>query len=256
MKFLSWNVNGIRAIQKHGFLDFLSRESPDFLSIQETKAQEDQLDLFIRSPKGYTSVWHSAQKAGYSGLGVYFRKDPESIRHGMGIPEFDNEGRVLTLEYSNFALVNSYFPNSQREGLRLPYKLAFCVNLRTYLDQIRARGKHVILCGDYNIAHTEDDLANPKTNQDNAGFLPEERQWMSEFLDPGPAGYVDCFRKFSQGNGHYTWWSYRPGIRQRNIGWRLDYHCVDRPYSDRVRRAWHLPEIKGSDHCPVGLEID
>jgi len=177
---------------------------------------------------------------------------PLSVQTGIGIPEIDDEGRVLVAEYPDFTLVNAYFPNSQREHTRLDYKLEFCKQMFKFLEKMRKKGKHVVLCGDFNIAHNEIDLKNPKSNQKNAGFLPEERAWMTEFLN---GGYIDTFRHFEKGPGHYTWWSYRPGVRAKNIGWRLDYFCTNREHEDRLKAARHQPEALGSDHCPVVLDL-
>jgi exodeoxyribonuclease-3 len=252
MRLISWNVNGIRAAGRGGFQKWFEEEAADVVAIQETKANEEQLDEELRHPMGYHSYWHSAEKPGYSGVAIYSKKEPLRVQHGIGVAEIDREGRVLVAEYPGFVLVNAYFPNSQREAARLPYKLKFCRQMRKFLDGLVAQGKHVAVCGDFNIAHTELDLKNPKTNVNNAGFLPEERAWMTEFLG---SGYVDAFREFEKGPDHYTWWSYRPGVRERNIGWRIDYFCVDRGHRDRLKAMVHQPHVKGSDHCPVALML-
>jgi len=252
MKLSSWNVNGIRAATKKGFVDWLASSKLDIVCIQETKAQKDQLDQEILNPLKYHSVWHSAEKKGYSGVSIYFKKDPISEKHGIGKKEIDSEGRVLTLEYDNFFLVNSYFPNSGRDHSRLEYKIGFCKEMAKYLKKLRSKGKEVLICGDFNIAHEEIDLANPKTNQKNAGFLPEERAWMTGFLKDG---FVDVFRHFNSEGGNYTWWSYRPGVRDKNIGWRLDYFCASEGGIDNIKKIYHQPKIMGSDHCPVVIEL-
>ncbi len=252
MKLISWNVNGIRAASSKGFLEWLVDESPDVLCLQETKANIDQLDLFLHSPKGYRSYWHSAKKPGYSGVAIYTKKEPESVAMGMGIEEFDSEGRVITADFGSFVLINAYFPNSQREHERLPYKLKFCDSMLKYCEGFRKKGRKILLCGDYNIAHKEIDLKNPKTNKDNAGFLPEERAWMDKFLK---AGYVDTFRHFTKDPDQYTWWSYRPGVRERNIGWRIDYFCMNQEFVDNLKDASIHPTVFGSDHCPVSVRI-
>ncbi|MBC7386216.1 MAG: exodeoxyribonuclease III [Cryobacterium sp.] len=256
MKIQSWNVNGIRAAQKKGFEKWFSECGADVVCLQETKANPDQLDAFLLKPEGYFSYWHSAEKLGYSGTAIYSREEPLRIVTGMGIPEFDREGRVLIAEYErpglNLAVICAYFPNSQREHTRLGYKLAFCEAMLALCQKYVAGGKDVVLCGDFNIAHEDIDLKNPKTNRDNAGFLPEERAWMTKFL---AAGFVDSFRHFEKGPGHYTWWSYRPGVREKNIGWRLDYHCVNAGLVSRMVSAKIHPAILGSDHCPVELEL-
>jgi exodeoxyribonuclease-3 len=236
MRLLCWNVNGIRACARGGLLEWIERERPDVVCLQETKAH-----------------WHSAQKKGYSGVAMFTRRAPRAVREGLGVREFDCEGRVLMAEVeAGLVLINAYFPNSQRDHARLPYKLRFCRRMRLFLDSLQREGYRAVLCGDYNIAHTEIDLANPKTNRDNAGFLPEERAWMDALL-AGP--YVDCFRHFEPGPGHYTWWSYRPTVRERNIGWRIDHFVVSANLTDSLRAAYHQPQVMGSDHCPVGLEL-
>lgn len=252
MKLMSWNVNGVRAAQKSGFLDWFRKADADVIALQEVKALPDQLDPELISPRGYRSIWHPAEKLGYSGVAVYTRVDPTQVTEGLGIPEFDREGRVLQLEFPAFVLINTYFPNSQRDHARLPFKLAFCDAMLKHCMKLGKKGKNVVVCGDFNIAHEEIDLKNPKSNKDNAGFLPEERAWMTKFL---AAGHSDVFREKNPGPGHYTWWSYRPGVREKNVGWRLDYHIVNRDLADRVKRSWHEPSVRGSDHCPVGLEI-
>lgn len=252
MKLLTWNVNGIRAAQKNGFLGWFEREGADIVCLQETKATLDQLDQSLHHPLGYHSFWHSAEKPGYSGVAIYSRAEPLSVREGMGIPEIDREGRVLIAEFPRFTLINAYFPNSQRDHARLGYKLSFCDEMLKLCQGLRSRGKNVVLCGDFNIAHQEVDLRNPKSNMDNAGFLPEEREWMTRFL---ATGYSDPFRRRNPDGGHYTWWSYRPGVREKNIGWRLDYHVVNEEFDVAVRAASHQPLVRGSDHCPVALEL-
>jgi exodeoxyribonuclease III len=252
-KIISWNVNGIRAAAKNGFLEWFETQAAEIVCVQEIKAYREQLDFFLQNPSNVHSFWHSAQKPGYSGVAVFTRTEPLRVVEGLGVPEIDAEGRVLQLEFADFTVLNAYFPNSQRDHARLPYKLKFCQEMLKRCQAIRAQGKNLILCGDFNIAHHEIDLKNPKTNQDNAGFLPEERAWMDEFIS---AGYVDAFRKFHPNEpGHYTWWSYRPGVREKNIGWRLDYHCTNFEFGDRLESASIQSQVRGSDHCPVVLEF-
>ncbi len=256
MKIQSWNVNGIRAAAKKGFEKWFADSGADVVCLQETKAHPDQLDLFLLNPNGYHSVFHSAEKAGYSGTAIYSKIEPTEVRVGMGIPEFDREGRVLIAEYKRpagpLAVINAYFPNSQREHARLGYKLEFCDAMLKLCRSYVKKGTDIVLCGDYNIAHEAIDLKNPKQNENNAGYLPEERAWMTKFLG---SGFVDTFRHFEKGPGHYTWWSYRPGIRERNIGWRLDYHCVNENLTDRLKASRIHPSVVGSDHCPVELVL-
>ena len=257
MRIISWNVNGIRAASRAGLLDWLSDESPDVIAFQEIKATPEQLEATLTAPKGYQTLWNPAQKLGYSGTAIFARTDPLSVTHGFGLgkksAEFDSEGRVLQAEYKDFVLLNAYFPNSQRDHARLDYKLRFCEMMKTVCDSHVQAGKSIILCGDFNIAHKPIDLKNPKANENNAGYLPQEREWLETFLSKG---YVDSFRKFHANEpDHYTWWSYRPGIRDRNIGWRLDYHVVNEALSDRIKSAEIHAKVKGSDHCPVLIEL-
>ncbi len=252
MKLSTWNVNGIRAASRTNLLPWLENENADIVCLQETKASPTQLDGALLHPHSYHSYWHSAQKAGYSGVAVYSKKEPLHVEYGIGVPEIDAEGRVLLLEYPDFTLINAYFPNSQRDHARLGYKISFCEKMLAKCQELRAAGKNLVLCGDFNIAHRAIDLKNPKSNENNAGFLPEERSWMDQFLK---TGYVDTFRHFNSDPDHYTWWSYRPGVREKNIGWRLDYFVVNEEFQDRLKSAVHQPQTRGSDHCPVVLQL-
>jgi exodeoxyribonuclease-3 len=252
-RILSWNVNGIRAVAKKGFIDWLKNESPDILAIQETKAQIDQLDDELINIDGYKSHFMSATRKGYSGTALYLKEVPESVEN-LGCEEFDDEGRTIIAHFKNFTLINCYFPNSQEEGKRLDYKIEFCDAILNKCNELVSSGKNVVLCGDYNIAHTEIDLKNPKTNQKNPGFLPEEREWMTKYLD---AGYADVFRRFHPDEkDHYTWWSYRFSAREKNVGWRIDYHCVNEDFFKKVIRSEIRNDVMGSDHCPVSIELD
>jgi exodeoxyribonuclease-3 len=257
MRILSWNVNGIRAVEKRGFVSWMESESADAVCIQETKARPEQLSpelREIRDKQGrpYHAYWASARKPGYAGVAIYSRAEPEAVKP-LGIDEFDGEGRVLQAEFKDFTLISAYFPNSQDEGKRLDYKLAFCGALMKLCKKYAAKSRHFVLCGDYNIAHTPIDLARPKENEGNAGYLPEERAWMDAYT---AAGFIDTFRHFHPGEGgHYSWWSYRMNARERNVGWRLDYHCVDPAFLPQVRSSVIRPEVMGSDHCPVEIEL-
>ncbi|MFT4553946.1 MAG: exodeoxyribonuclease-3 [Chlamydiales bacterium] len=248
---ITWNVNGIRAIQNKGFLEWLNEEDPDILCIQETKAHPDQLTEAVLAPAKYKSYWVSAQKKGYSGCATFTKEEPIKTEV-LGIEEFDSEGRVQVLYFPKFVLINAYFPNSQEKGKRVNYKVAFCEALLTFCDKLQSEGHNIVLCGDYNIAHKRIDLKNPDTNEDNPGFLPQERSWMDKFV---AAGYVDAFRMFNQEGDNYTWWSYRTRARERNAGWRIDYHCVNGPFKDQVENCTILDSITGSDHCPVKLQL-
>ncbi len=252
MKLVSWNVNGIRAVQKKGFLDWFKEESPDVLCLQETKAAKDQLDETLLNVAGYHSFWFSAVKKGYSGVAVYTRQQPKSVEYGLGDKEFDAEGRTLILDFDKFVLFNVYYPNGGSGNKRVPFKMAFYDYFLRKVEKRRKDGRHVVICGDVNTAHEEIDLSRPKENQKNTGFLPEERAWVTEFL---AAGYVDTFRHFYKDGGHYSWWDYKTGARARNVGWRIDYFFVDRPFLPQVKDAFILKDVPGSDHCPVGIEI-
>jgi exodeoxyribonuclease-3 len=256
MKIISWNVNGIRAVEKRGFVDWVARESPDILCLNETKAEPGQLSPELISPPvagtPYQSFWACAKKRGYSGVAVYTRVKPEDVLF-LGKPEFDDEGRALRVEFKDFTLIAAYFPNSQDAGARLDYKLAFCGAMLRLCNALVKQGRHFLLCGDYNIAHTPIDLARPKENEGSAGYLPEERAWMDKFTK---AGHVDTFRHFHPGEtGHYTWWSYRVNARERNVGWRIDYHCVDSAFMPQVQSSIIRPDVEGSDHCPVEIQL-
>jgi len=253
MRIISWNVNGIRAVEKRGFTKWLEKESPDVLCLNETKAEPGQLSPKLVNPRGYRSVWACAKKRGYSGVALYSKIEPEDVRF-MGKAEFDDEGRTLVADFKDFTLIAAYFPNSQDAGARLGYKLAFCDTMLRLCNALVKKGRHILLCGDYNIAHTPIDLARPKANEHNAGYLPEERAWMDKFTK---AGYVDTFRHFHPGEtGHYTWWSYWGTARERNVGWRIDYHCVDSAFLPRVKSSIIRPEVEGSDHCPVEIVLE
>lgn len=251
-KFISWNVNGIRAAEKNGFIDFLIQSRADVFAIQETKAQPEQLSDQLKNVEGYQSYWCSAQKKGYSGVAVYTKVIPINISSGLGIKEFDQEGRVITLEYADYFFVNAYFPNAQEGLARIDYKIDFNDALLLFLNKL-SRTKSVILCGDLNVAHKSIDLKNPKANEENAGYSIQEREWMDKFI--GAAGYVDTFRQFNSEPGNYTWWTYRFNARQKNIGWRIDYFCVDKNSASRIVNAGIMSEVTGSDHCPVFLEF-
>ena len=250
--FISWNVNGIRAAEKKGLFSWISETNADFVCLQETKAQPEQLTGEFISPAGYKSWFASAEKKGYSGVVTYAKKEPLSAET-LGIDEFDAEGRSIILVYPDYRLINCYFPNSQQEGKRLDYKLRFCDAVMDYCNRCVAGGENIILCGDYNVAHKPIDLANPKQNEKNPGYLPEERAWMDRFLE---AGYIDSFRKYCSEPDRYTWWSYRIRARERNVGWRIDYFCVNQSFDDRLKSADILDSVMGSDHCPVRITVE
>ncbi|MBP3709228.1 MAG: exodeoxyribonuclease III [Treponema sp.] len=257
MKIISWNVNGIRAAEKKGFTEWIATCGADIVCIQETKAHSEQLSDIVRTPVNatgmrYSSFFASARRPGYSGTAMYALKKPDSF-DTLGIRAFDDEGRVSIARYGKLAIISAYFPNSQEGGARLSYKLDFCREILTFCNAHVAQGGNIVLCGDYNIAHKPIDLANPKANEQNPGYLPEERAWMDMFLE---AGYCDTFRNFCKEPNQYTWWSYRFHAREKNIGWRLDYACVNAAFLSNVRSSTILSSITGSDHCPIAIEID
>lgn len=249
MKLVSWNVNGIRACITKGFYDFFKEINADILCIQETKMQEGQLE--IETP-GYHQYMNSAEKKGYSGVMVFTKKEPLSYTYGIGIEEHDHEGRVVTLEYENFYFVGCYTPNSKDGLLRLPYRMSWEDDFRSYLKKLE-ENKPVILCGDLNVAHNEIDLKNPKTNRKNAGFSDEERAKMTALLE---AGFIDTYRYLYPDKVEYSWWSYRFKAREKNAGWRIDYFIVSDCLKEKIQDAKIHTDVFGSDHCPVSLEID
>ena len=249
MKLISWNVNGLRAVLKKNFLEFLAAEKPDVLCLQETKCTPDQVEQLW--PATYTTFWNSAEKKGYSGTAIFTKERPLKVTPHIGVAEHDKEGRVLTAEYKDFFLVNVYVPNSKRELERLPYRQVWDKDFLAYLKKLEKK-KPVIFCGDLNVAHTEIDLANPKANVRNHGFTIEERTGFTNFVN---AGFVDTFREFEKGGGHYTWWSPMSGARSRNVGWRIDYFLISPSLRPRLKQAYIQPQILGSDHCPVGIEL-
>ncbi len=261
MSLISWNVNGIRAVAKKGFLTYLQSQHPDVLCLQETKARPEQLDNELLMPLDYQTYWnYPVEKKGYSGVGIYSREKPAKISLGIGIPEFDDEGRILIAEYPQFSLFNVYFPKGDKGPRlhRLHYKLAFYDSLLDYLDSIKVKNHRIIICGDFNTAHKTIDLARPKENQDTSGFLSEERAWIDKLIQHG---FVDTFRHFNDKPEQYTWWDMKTRARERNIGWRLDYFFVSQELIDRVAGAFILNNVReiigsdGSDHCPVGIKV-
>ena len=249
MRFISWNVNGLRAVVKKGFEDIFWSLDADFVCLQETKLQEGQINLDL---PGYESYWCYAEKKGYSGTAIFTRRTPLSVSYNLGIPEHDSEGRVITLEYEDFYLVCVYTPNSQDGLRRLDYRMSWEDDFREYLCKLDKQ-KPVIVCGDMNVAHEEIDLKNPATNHFNPGFSDEEREKFTELLD---AGFIDTFRSlYPDRTDAYSWWSYRAAARQRNVGWRIDYFVVSERLRGNIKDAYILPEVMGSDHCPVGLDM-
>jgi exodeoxyribonuclease-3 len=251
-RLLSWNVNGLRAAMKKGFFAWMLREKPDILCVQETKAQEHQLLQELQDLVGYRTFFSSAERRGYSGVGLFTRSAPENVSTKMGIARFDSEGRFLRADYAQFTLLNVYFPNGKASKQRLQYKMDFYDAFLNYVQRLKPNAQSLVICGDVNTAHKEIDLARPKQNMKVSGFLPEERAWIDTFL---AQGFFDTFRLFTAEGGHYTWWDYKTRARDRNIGWRIDYFFVNRAARNQVTSAFILPEIFGSDHCPIGIEL-
>ncbi len=251
---LSWNVNGMRAVHRKGFLDWFNVALPDVLGIQESRAEEHQLPKIVAQPEGYSGYWNPCRrKKGYSGTGLLTREAPLDVQFGLGVEEFDQEGRTLIARYPTFTLLNCYFPNGGRDHGRVPFKMGFYDAFLDKCEALRAAGQNVIFCGDVNTAHQPIDLARPKANETTTGFLPEERAWLDKVVQ---AGYVDTFRHlYPDLEGQYTWWSMPTRARARNVGWRLDYFFVAREIIDRVADAFILPDVQGSDHCPVGIKL-
>jgi exodeoxyribonuclease III len=253
MKIISWNVNGVRAALRKGLHEFLEKSDADVICLQETKAHPGDVQ-HVNWPLGYEVLWNSAVKKGYSGTAILTRVKPKDVRNGIGMSAHDGEGRVLAVEFPDFWLVNVYQPNSQRGLTRLDYRVSkWDPAFRAYLRKLQSKGKPVLFCGDLNVAHTEIDLANPRTNRRNAGFTDEERGSFGRLLE---SGFVDTFREFEKGPGHYSWWSQMGDCRARNVGWRVDYFVSAEKLRPALRRAWISPGQMGSDHCPVGLELD
>ncbi len=250
MKLVSWNVNGVRAVLQKGLLDYIAGSDADVICLQETKCLHGDVQ-HVAWPAGYTTYWNSAVKKGYSGTAVLTRVQPVAVTNGLGIEEHDQEGRVITVEFEEFFLVNVYVPNAQNELARLPYRRRWNADFLAYLKKLEAT-KPVVTCGDFNVAHQEIDIARPKANVTSPGFTPEEREDFSTML---AAGFVDTFREFEKGPHHYSWWSFRAGARGKNVGWRIDYFLVSAALKARLRRAWIEPQVMGSDHCPVGVEV-
>lgn len=253
MKIISWNVNGLRAVIKKGFNDFLKKENPDILTIQEIKISQEKKDLVKFDFPNYEEFWHPAERPGYSGTLILYKKNLDIInkKNGLGIEKFDREGRLQTIETKNFYLINTYFPNSNDLLSRLPYKLEFNNKVLEYLKKLEAK-KPIIITGDFNVAHQEIDIARPKANEGKAGFTEEERGWMDKFLQKD---YVDSFRYLNKDKVQYSWWSYRAGARSKNVGWRIDYFVVSKKIIKKIKKSYILDKVLGSDHAPIGLEI-
>ncbi len=256
VKIICWNVNGIRAVWKKNFLDFMKEENADLFCIQESKIQESQLSDEIKSPLGYLSEWTCAERKGYSGVAIYYKKSPKVIQYelGNGKGKHDGEGRMLLFQYENFTLVNLYIPNGGQGDHRIEFKLNYYDELFDFLEELRSKGHNLVICGDFNTAHKPIDLARPKANENTTGFLPVERAWLDKFTQ---SGYIDCWRHFNpKKSDMYSWWSYRSAARKRNVGWRIDYFFVNKEFLDKVKSVEMLTDVMGSDHCPLRLVLD
>lgn len=253
MQLLSWNVNGIRAAERKGFLDWLETIPGDMVALQETKAHAYQLSDELKGPEGYHVYFSKPERKGYSGVALYTKMKPISVNYNLGIEEFDREGRMIEAEFADFTLLNVYFPNGQMNKDRLAYKLGFYDTFLEYIEKLRKSGKNIIVCGDVNTAHTEIDLSRPKANEKTSGFLPIEREWMDKLVE---TGYIDTFRAFHADEiNHYSWWSMRTAARERNVGWRIDYFFVNEEFMPQIKDAYILSDVMGSDHCPVGINL-
>ncbi len=253
LKILSWNVNGLRAVYKKGFLDWLSKDNPDILCLQETKLKEDQIPTELKSIPSYYSYFTSGDKKGYGGVALITREKPLSLSCTLGIDGFNDEGRAIVADYGSFLLFNVYFPNGKASKERLQYKLKFYDLFLDLIDGLKAKGRRIIVCGDLNTAHKEIDIARPKQNEKISGFLPVERAWMDKLVEHD---FLDTFRIFHPEGGNYSWWDLKTGARERNVGWRIDYFFVSENLKDHVKSAFIMKEVVGSDHCPVGIELD
>ena len=253
MRIYSWNVNGIRAVARKGFLDWMDEEKPDIIGLQEIRIQDHQLKDKLRNIDDYYSYFNYGEKKGYSGVALYTKKEPLDVWFGLGVEKFDKEGRVLVAEYEDFYLLNIYFPNGKRNETRLNYKLDFYDEVLDYCESLREKGKEVLVFGDYNTAHHRIDLKNPDANKDTSGFLPIEREWLDKLEDHG---YIDTYRYFQPEKETYSWWSYRTRARERDAGWRIDYHFISEGLEEKLEDADILTDVMGSDHCPVTVTLD
>jgi exodeoxyribonuclease III len=253
MKIISWNLAGMRAAVRKGLWHKMKEIDADIYCFQEVKARPEQVELGFDYPTGYQNYWNPAEKAGYSGVATFTKIEPKSVIVGDRTNDWDDEGRVIITKYDEFTLLNVYFPNGKKDKGRLDYKMKFYEYFLKYINELRERGEKIIFCGDVNTAHKEIDLARPKDNELVSGFLEIERKWIDKVVK---AGYVDTFRMFNKEDGNYTWWSERSGARKRNVGWRIDYFFVDKSLKDKVKSAFIMPNVEGSDHCPVGITLE
>lgn len=252
-KIVSYNVNGIRAAMKKGFIDWLKATNADIICIQETKAQVDQIPIFEFQEAGYYCYAHSAVKKGYSGVAILTRKEPDHVEIGIGIEKYDFEGRMIRLDFEDVSVASIYHPSGSSGDLRQAFKMGWLADFQNYVNELKKSRPNLILCGDYNICHKPIDIHDPVRNKNSSGFLPEEREWIGNFID---SGFIDSFRYFNTDPHHYSWWSYRANARANNKGWRIDYNMVSEGMKDKLLGARILPEARQSDHCPIVLDID
>jgi exodeoxyribonuclease-3 len=254
MKMLCWNVDGLRSVLKKGFKEWLDRESPEILCLQETRLVEDEIPEDIRHMDGYYSYFSCSKvKKGYSGVALFTKEKPKEVKYGFGVERFDDEGRTIIADYGRFTLLDIYFPNGKASQERLDYKMDFYDTFLEYVDRLKGQGKDIVICGDVNTAHTELDIARPRENSRKSGFLPVERAWMDKFE---AHGFIDTYRVFEREGGHYTYWDMRTGARKRNVGWRIDYFYISDSLRKNLKGAFIEPDVPGSDHCPIGIEIN
>ncbi len=252
-RILSYNVNGIRAAINKGFLDWIEKEKPDIICLQETKIQEDLVDKMAFQYLGYEQFWFSAEKKGYSGVSILSKKKPDFISTGIGISKFDREGRFIRADFGNLTLVNSYFPSGTTGGIRQDFKMEYLEAISEWIDQLKKEKQDILICGDFNICHKPIDINHPERHKKSSGFLPEEREWMDRFLENG---FIDSFRVFDQRPEQYSWWSYRANSRAKNLGWRIDYHMISKSMKGKLFNAGIMQKVMHSDHCPVWIDID
>ncbi|MGJ3233393.1 exodeoxyribonuclease III [Marivirga sp.] len=253
MNIISYNVNGIRAAERKGLSVWLQNEEPDVFCLQELKANQDQIDLSVFENLGYHIYWHSAEKKGYSGVGIFTKIKPKNVEVGCGIPEYDREGRVIRADFNDFSIISTYMPSGSSGDPRQDFKMKWLADFRNYIQELKQDYPNLLICGDYNICHQPIDIHDPVRNKNSSGFLPEEREWMTEFLNDG---FIDTFRHLNKEPDQYSWWSYRSAARERNKGWRIDYHMLSENLLHKLQSADILQDVKHSDHCPVKIELD
>ncbi|WP_340152887.1 exodeoxyribonuclease III [uncultured Marivirga sp.] len=253
MNIISYNVNGIRAAERKGLSEWLQVEQPDVFCIQELKANQDQIDVSVFENLGYHIYWHSAEKKGYSGVGIFTKVKPKNVEIGCGMPEYDREGRVIRADFEGFSVICTYMPSGSSGDTRQDFKMKWLSDFRNYIQELKKDYPNLLICGDYNICHQAIDIHDPVRNKNSSGFLPEEREWMTEFLSDG---FIDTFRYLNKEADQYSWWSYRAAARERNKGWRIDYHMLSDNLQDRIKSVDILQDVKHSDHCPIKIELD